>query len=380
MIGHVHEVTVSRPDGGTARRVSLDAFRGIAVAGMILVNTPGSWAHVHPPLAHADWHGCTPADLVFPFFLFAMGASMWFSLRRYDHRLSRRALARIARRAALLFLIGVALNSFPFIRDYETLRIPGVLQRIAVVYAFTAVLFLLIGLRGVLAVSALALAAYWLLLWRAGGGDPYSLEGNIVRRVDIALMGAGHLWAGKGVPFDPEGILSTVPAAVTSILGLSAAGVMGAGTDPRRQAAWLFLMGIACAGAGTAWNTAFPINKYLWTGSYVLFSGGWALIVLAALVLLIDSWRIRSWSEPFVIFGINPLFIFILSSLWVRILNRIETGTPDGGSLTAYRWLFVRIFAPAGLMNGSLLFALAHVAFFWLISYLLYRRRVIIKI
>ena len=201
------------------RSLALDVFRGLAIAGMILVNTPGSWLHIYAPLRHAEWHGCTPTDLVFPFFLFATGAAMFFSFARTRCRPEPGVLRGIARRSALLVLIGVLLNAYPFLEPLSHWRIPGVLQRIGVAYALAALLILYCPGRWRYLVCLLLMLGYWWLLAAFGGQDPYSLESNLVRRLDLAILGADHLWNGFGVAFDPEGLLSTLPSVVSVVAG-----------------------------------------------------------------------------------------------------------------------------------------------------------------
>lgn len=364
------------------RFVALDAFRGFTIAAMILVNTPGSWAYVYRPLKHAEWHGCMPADLVFPFFLFIVGASMWFSFKKFDHRGSAPAVKKVLRRTAIIFIIGLALSAFPFVRDYSTMRIMGVLQRIALAYGIAAVLCLYFDRKKLIATSGIVLAGYWLLLRGLGGGDPYGLEGNLVRSIDMRVIGEGRLWRGAGVPFDPEGILSTLPAVVTVILGYLTGRSIQSRSGPVRAVYRMILWGILAVLAGSAWNIVFPINKYLWTSSYVLYTAGIALVILAVFIWLVDIKGYRMWARPLVVFGMNSIFIYVLSALWVLTgIHIIKIPTGDGSLVTGYGWLYNRVFVPlAGHFGGSLLFAVTHIVFYWLILFILYRRKIFIKI
>ncbi len=366
------------------RLLALDAFRGATIAAMILVNMPGSWSHIYPPLRHAAWHGATPTDLIFPFFLFVVGTSMWFSFRKFDHRLSRPLARKILRRVALIFLVGLFLSAYPFVgRDLPwDLRILGVLQRIALAYGVAAFLVLLLSPRKLVAASAVILLGYWALLAAFGGAEPYAVESNVVRKVDLALLGEAHVWRGFGIPFDPEGLLSTLPAVVTVVLGYLAGRWIT--ESARREDAILkmLLAGTLLVVAGLVWNPLFPINKPLWTGSYVLYTGGIALVALAWFIWAIDVKGWCGWVKPLEVYGLNPLFAYVLSGVLARTLTRLVHVPVGGGeTVTGYRWLYSRIFEPlAGPLNGSLLFALAMVVLIWLAVLPLYRRNIVIKI
>jgi predicted acyltransferase len=365
-----------------ARRfAALDAFRGLTIAAMILVNTPGSWSYVYAPLRHAKWHGCTPTDFIFPFFLFIIGVAMWFSFEKYGRSLSGAAVRKIAKRAAIIFLIGFVLNIYPFNRDMSGIRIMGVLQRIGLAYCLAALLCLSLDRLKLLIASAVVLIGYWILLAVLGDGDPFGLEGNLVRKIDIAVLGESHLWKGTGVPFDPEGILSTLPAVVSIISGyLVGAWVQASGTE-KPAIANLPLFGAGLILLGRLWNVVFPINKYLWTSSYVLYTTGTAVILLSLFILLIDICNHRRWAFPFIVFGMNSLFIYTLSAFWVLTSIYVFKFDANGGTVTLYSRLYNSIFVPAaGLMNGSLLFALSHILVYWLLLFLLYRKRIFIKI
>ena len=365
------------------RFVSLDAFRGLTIAGMILVNTPGSWAHIYPPLRHAEWHGCTPTDLVFPFFLFIVGAAMRFSFRKYEGRPSRDMAVKILTRTAVIFLIGWALHAYPFIRqdwDWSAFRVMGVLQRIALAYGIGATVCAFLGPAARRATGIAILLAYWGLLAFFGNGDPYGLDTNLVRRIDIFLLGASHLYTGTGIPFDPEGLLSTLPAAVTVILGYEIGDLIHASADHRRTVLRMLGLGAAGVAAGWLWGLVFPINKQLWTSSYVLYTAGWATLVLAVFVWVVE---VRGWRRavfPLVVFGTNSIFVFAASGLWVKSIARFRY-TLDGDTVSGYAYLYRTVFQPlAGDLNGSLLFALAHVAAWWVILYAMYRAGIFIKI
>lgn len=366
----------------TTRLVSLDAFRGFTITAMILVNTPGSWSHLYAPLSHADWHGCTPTDLIFPFFLFIIGVSIWFSSKKFDNQLTGPIIKKITKRAIFIFLIGLLINAFPFYNiEIEKFRILGVLQRIAIAFWLGAILCLFFKKhKKLLFVSGVILLAYWAILFFFGGNRPYSLASNIVRALDIKIFGAAHLWGGKGIPFDPEGLLSSLPAVVSIIFGF----MTGQMIEQTKQSALLprmVLIGVLCILIGWFWGGFFPINKSLWTSSYVVYTTGFALLFLSIFIWLIDIKKIKGWAAPFFVFGTNALFAYILSMIWVKVLFTITWANELGTSTNAYEWLYQSIMVPiAGNLNGSLLFAIVHVIIFWAILLVLYRRKIFIKV
>jgi len=364
------------------RYLALDVLRGITVSMMILVNIPGSWSYVYPPLLHAKWHGCTPTDLVFPFFLFVVGVSMFFSFSKYDNTLNSKTLLKIGKRTLLIFAIGLFLNSFPqWAIDYSKLRIMGVLQRIALAYGIAAVLVLAVNRKYLPYLGGAILLVYWFLMYIFGGTDPYSLEGNFARIIDINVFGENHIYKGFGIPFDPEGLFSTVPAIVTVIIGYLVGSLIKI-SERKSVPKKLLILGIAIVVAGYLWGFLFPINKPIWTSSYVLYTAGWASVLLALLVYIIDIKGYSRWSSFFVVFGVNPLFIFALSGLWAKIMGRlIHIPMPDGTTISGSAWLYNQVFVPfAGNMNGSLLFALTHIFVFWFIGFLLYKKKIYIKV
>jgi predicted acyltransferase len=364
------------------RLIALDVFRGMTIALMIIVNIPGSWSYVYAPLRHAKWHGCTPTDLVFPFFLFAVGIAMSYSFRKYDHRFSAAALKKIARRAALIFLIGLFLNVFPFNKAISQIRILGVLQRIGIAYGLAALLYLCLNQTKLIFATGIILIGYWLLMLGFGRGDPYGVETNLVRIIDLKIIGENHMWKGVGIPFDPEGLLSTLPSIATVTLGALTGRLIQSAANLKSAIYKILLLAGLFILLGRIWNITFPINKYLWTSSYVLYTAGLAMICIAVFLWLIDVKGIKRWAFPFVVFGMNSLFLYALSSIWVRIyIYFIKITAPDGTVINGYKWLYENIFVPiAGNLNGSLLFAITHVFLFWVILYLLYRKRIFIKI
>ncbi len=364
------------------RYLALDVLRGMTISLMILVNTPGSWSHIYAPLEHSKWHGCTPTDLVFPFFLFVVGVSMFFSFSKYGNTLNSDSLLKIGKRTVIIFAIGLFLNSFPqWTTDYSELRIMGVLQRIALAYGIGAVIVLASPRKYLPYIGAAILLFYWTLMYFLGGTDPFSLEGNATMAFDSAVLGVNHLYKGFGIPFDPEGLLSTIPAIVTVIVGFLVGSAVK-DTEKKKVPRQLILFSAAAIVAGLIWGLIFPINKPLWTSSYVLYTAGWTCLVLALLIWIIDLKGYSKWTSFFVVFGMNPLFIFALSGLWARIFGRlIKIAGPDGELISGSTWLYKQVFMPlAGELNGSLLFAIFHVLVFWLIGYVLYRKKIFIKV
>ncbi|WP_430814828.1 acyltransferase family protein [Carboxylicivirga sp. RSCT41] len=367
------------------RYLALDVLRGITIAGMILVNTPGSWSYIYAPLRHAAWHGCTPTDLVFPFFLFVMGVSMFFSFSKYGDGLNKASLVKIGKRGLLIFAIGLFLNSFPqWQTDFSRLRIMGVLQRIALAYVFSSLIVLSFKKRGIVISAVLLVLIHWLALYVFGGSEPYSLEQNATIPFDKAILGESHLYRGFGLPFDPEGIFSTMSAIATVLLGYLV-GLLIKNSDRSKLPLKLLFNGGILVGAGLLWSLLLPLNKPLWTGSYVVYTAGLAMLLLSLLVWLVDIKGYKKWTSFFVVFGMNPLFIFAFSILWVKVLARIiKFSSIDGDVPTVmngYTALYEGVFVPiAGNMNGSLLFALVHIVFFWSIGWVLYRKKIFIKV
>ncbi len=380
------------------RFYSLDVFRGATVALMILVNNPGSWAHIYAPLEHAPWHGCTPTDLVFPFFLFAVGNAMAFVMPRLEASGTSVFFKKVIRRTALILLIGLLLNWSPFIRWHDDgivvksladIRVFGVLQRIALCYFFASLIVYFFKTRGAFVAGASILLCYWVLCMLMGNpADPYSLEGFWGTRVDRALLGDGHIYKGEGVRFDPEGLVSTIPAIVQVIFGYLVGQYIQQKGKTFEMVTNLFVAGSVLIFAGLCWDTVFPINKKIWTSSYVLYTSGLATTVLAVLLYLIEFRKYTGLITRFFdVFGKNPLFIFVLSGFLPRLLAliRIPAGEDGNGSrkyLTPFGWFYEHICKPlfSNLNNSSLFYALCMVAFYWAIVFWLDRKKVYIKV
>jgi len=337
------------------RLISLDVFRGATIALMITVNNPGSWSHIYAPLRHAKWFGCTPTDLVFPFFLFIVGVAMWISFNKFDHKLSSEAGKKILRRTILIFLIGLGLNMLrpvdSFVEIFTKLRIVGVLQRIALCYGIGSVLVLTLDKKRVAWVAGGMLTFYWLLLAATGG---FEIEGTLARRFDLWILGSGHVYHGYGMPFDPEGFLSTIPAIVTVILGYFTGSMITAEPDRKALVKKMVTRGLIFTVGGLLWGLFFPIGKPIWTSSYVLYTGGLAMIVLGIAILFIDVLGYKNWTKPFVVFGANPLFIFVFSGLIAKMLVYVfQWKDAVGNAVTLKTWLYDQIFVP--LAGGSLI-------------------------
>ncbi len=363
----------------TVRLVSLDAFRGLTIAGMILVNNPGSWEHVYPPLSHAEWHGWTPTDLIFPFFLFIMGVAMAFSFARRLEAGDRRRLSRkVLRRTLIIFALGLFLSAFPSF-DLSRLRVAGVLTRIAVVYFFASWIVLYFSRRAQAWATAAILLGYWALLALvpapgSGAGD-LTPDGNLAAWVDRVLL-PGRLYRGT---WDPEGLLSTLPAVATALLGTFAGRWVRCGRERMEIAAGMFAAGWLAILAGLVWDLAFPINKNLWTSSYVLFTAGAALEILALCYWLIDVRGHRRWAQPAVVYGLNSIAVFVLSGLVTKLLYKIEVGGAETTSLMS--WIYQHGFLSwAAPLDASFAFAVAYVVFWWAMMGLLYRRGIFIKV
>jgi predicted acyltransferase len=368
------------------RLLSLDVFRGITVAGMLLVNNPGTWSAIYPPLAHAEWHGWTPTDLIFPFFLFIVGVAMAFSLVPAAERGAQRGtlMGKATVRGLKLFGLGLLLAAFPYYNlDLAHLRIPGVLQRIGVAFVAAAALVLFLKPRAQAWAAAALLLGYWAAMklvpvpgFRAGD---LSKEGNFAAYVDRALIGTDHMWASART-WDPEGPFSTLPAIATVLLGVFAGRWLGSERPAAEKAVGMFFAGNVALVAGLAWHAVFPINKALWTSSYVLFTAGMALNFLAMCYWMVDVRGYQRWSRPFLVFGVNAIAAFFLSGLMARILTLVRVpASPQPVTLKA--WIFEGAFASwLSPVNASLAFALCFVLFWTGAMEILYRRKIFFRV
>jgi predicted acyltransferase len=365
------------------RLVSLDVFRGITIAGMVLVNNPGTWSSIYWPLEHAEWHGWTPTDLIFPFFLFIVGVAIPLALgRRTESRGNKRDLyLKVAKRALIIFALGMFLAGFPYFH-FSTIRIPGVLQRIAVCYLFASIIFLNTKVRAQVIITVVLLIIYWLLMTRLhapgfAAGD-LSKEGSLASWVDRTIFGP-HIWK-QGVVYDPEGLLSTLPAIATTLFGVLTGEWLRTNKSQYEKVTGLFVAGACCLLIGWCWNPFFPINKSLWTSSYVFFTGGLALEFLALCYWLIDIKKYQRWTRPFVVFGVNAIVLFVGTGVMARLMGLIKL--PWGsGQISLQGWIFQKLFLSwASPLNASLAYAIVFILLWLGLMWILYSRKIFIKI
>lgn len=380
------------------RYYSLDVFRGATVALMILVNNPGSWANIFGPLKHAPWHGATPTDLVFPFFLFAVGNAMAFVMPRFEQAGPAIFWKKVIKRTVLIFAIGLFLNWSPFVKwegesivakTWENIRILGVLQRIALCYFFASVIVFYAKTRGAFVISGVLLLLYWLICLLLGApGDPYSLTGWFGTQIDINLLGVTHIYKGEGVPFDPEGLPSTVAAVVQVIFGFLVGQYIQQKGKSYEMLSNLLIAGLVLVFTGYCWDMVFPINKKIWTSSYTLYTTGLAILVLSTLIYLIEFKENKgAWGRFFDVFGKNPLFIFVLSGFLPRVLGMfrwVDHVSPEGKNVytSAFPWFYQHICKDIAtdLRVGSLVYALCMILMYWSIVYVLDKKKIYIKV
>jgi predicted acyltransferase len=374
------------------RLLSLDIFRGLTVACMILVNNPGEWGHVYPPLKHAVWNGCTPTDLVFPFFLFIVGVSVSYALanKKTQGASQHQIILQAVRRMLILFGLGLFLNSFPAlfiepVQALKTIRIPGVLQRIALVYFLCVLLFLKTSHRTQQWLFVGILLLYWLLqtLIPVPGTGVAQLEpgADLGAWLDRLIFTEAHLYKAAKT-WDPEGLLSTLPSVATGLAGvLCGSFLRNATITPPVKAAWLCCTGFLFFIAGLVWDWAFPINKALWTSSYVLYTGGLALSMLGLLYWLIDVQGYKRYHLFFLVFGVNAITAYCLSALVPRILSLIRFSKDDGSVTNVRDHLYHSLIAPwFSPMTASLAGAVMLVLFLQVILWIMYKRNLLIKI
>lgn len=356
---------------------AIDVLRGLALALMLLVNNPGSWSAVYPPFLHAEWHGLTPTDLVFPFFLFVVGASMACSLRGQIQQ-SGLPWISVLKRSFLLFLIGLMLQIVPFDQAPDTWRIMGVLQRISLCFLLVAITITVVKERWLLTAAAIVLVVYWAML-SSVGQMPYSLEDNLVRQFDLAILGSDHMWHGKGLPFDPEGLLSTIGASVTALSGYLVCVKVLQQKTTKQQVSILTALAIGLLVIGLIWSVSFPINKALWTGSFVLVSCAAACFMLALIIL---CWHIPWMKIPLQglkIYGSNPIFIYVAAWLFAVFLSRYSV-TLDEQTRSIQEWIvgYLQRAMPDKLASFS--FAIMFTVLFYFIALALYKKRIFIKL
>jgi predicted acyltransferase len=363
------------------RIISLDMFRGLTIMAMIIVNTPGSWSHLYPVLSHSAWNGCTPTDLVFPFFIFAMGFAAVLSIKK---RLQKgtpknKLVLQLIRRSAILFLLGLILNSFPF-NDLANIRIMGVLQRIAIVNLVCGLFLIYTEVKVLWYVSAFLLLGYWAVMALVPVPDfgPANLdpETNLAAWLDRLILGK-HVWIYSKV-YDPEGILSTLPALVSGFAGVLAGNLFMKTENERDKLINLMVYGNILIVSGMAWDLLFPINKQLWTSSYVLYTSGLAMVVLGIFYWMADIKQVKQFAPPLLAFGTNPIIAYFGSQIGASLLGLILV---TSAKISLYEWLF-NFYLSLGLspVNASLLGAILFTGFWLLVVSLMYRRNIIIKI
>jgi len=377
------------------RLVSLDVFRGITIAGMILVNNPGSWDYVYPALDHAKWNGLTPTDLVFPFFLFIVGVAITLSLTKRKERGDdqTKMIWQIFRRSVTIFLIGMFLAAFPFYSltadkgfqwiDFSTIRIPGVLQRIALVYFIASVIFLKTSVKTQAIIAGALVLLYWFLMTVIpvpGVGYP-NLEPatNLGAWLDNLLL-HGHLWKSSKV-WDPEGLLSSIPAISTALCGALLAHWIKGKAEPAVKAAWIFVVGNFALVLGIIWDIWFPLNKNLWTSSYVVFTAGMALEFFGVCYWLVDVKGYKWWTKPFVVYGMNAITVYFLSGILARVLNNILVMDAANKAVSLKTFIYEACFQPFfSPLNASLAFALTYILFWLGIMWIFYAKKIFIKV
>ncbi|MCH4905159.1 DUF5009 domain-containing protein [Cylindrospermopsis raciborskii CHAB3438] len=374
------------------RLISLDVFRGLTIAMMIIANMAGVVPDVYPFLSHAPWNGCTPTDLVFPFFLFIVGVAMSFSLSKYslESKLNSFVYFNLCRRAVILFTLGLLLNGFwnqgvgSF--DLQSLRLMGVLQRIGLAYLFASLIVLKLPEKTQWALAGILLIFYWLTMMYIPvpdyGAGMLTREGNFGAFIDRLIIAKPHLYAGDGFNFrgDPEGLFSTIPAVVNVLFGYFAGQWMRKSTINSHTSMDLVLWGLCSLVVGMIWDGLFPINKKLWTSSYVLFSTGWGLVFLAACYDLIEVRKIKRWSKGFEIIGLNAIALFVASVFLIKVTVKLKIGEGDN-AVSVYNWIYRNLFASwVGNTNGSFLFALATLSLWYGLAFFMYRQRWFIKV
>ncbi len=445
----------------TDRLISLDVFRGMTIAGMVLVNNPGTWSSIYGPLKHAEWHGLTPTDWIFPFFLFIVGIAVPIALsKRIDEGITSKVYGKIITRSLVIFALGLAMSVTPFfqfaatdapdatkmliwismtaglffllLRNFKTaaamiglsiagivaiyasgynvvpyhfgtMRIPGVLQRIAVCYLFVSLIFLHTNWKQQLGIAAGLLLGYWALmtLIPVPGCEITTIDDkacNLAAWLDRTVLTENHMWRSAKV-FDPEGILSTLPAIATTLSGVLAGTWLmrrdkSQGTSDKveepaiknrhfslERVGGMFFFGVILLAAGYIWHRYFPMNKSLWTSSYVLVTSGIALLTLAACYWLIDIKGYRKWAWPFVVFGVNALPLFVFSGIMARMLGAYRVAGAEGKPVSLQKWIFDNMYLSiAQPIDASLLYAISFILVWLFLMWMLYRRQVFIKV
>lgn len=384
----------------SSRLLSLDILRGITIAGMIMVNNPGSWSSIYAPLGHAPWHGLTPTDLVFPFFMFIMGISTYISLRKFNFEFDKATLFKIIKRTVVIFLIGLGLGWLSLsiriynglsgedlaffdrliksVSNFENIRILGVMQRLALTYGITALIAILVKHKYIPYIILITLIGYFLLLL-FGNGFELS-EQNIISVFDRTILGVNHMYTDSGVKLDPEGLLSTIPAVCHVLIGFCCGGLLLNTKDNYEKINRLFILGAILTFSGFLLSYGCPINKKIWSPTFVLATCGLASTLLALLIWIIDIKGYKKWSVFFESFGVNPLFIYVAAGILSILLGGILI--PYDGATTSIKVFIYKVCLQPYLGDyfGSLIFALLFVALNWVIGNILYKKKIYIKI
>jgi predicted acyltransferase len=374
------------------RLLSLDVFRGATVAAMILVNNPGDWGHIYAPLEHASWHGCTPTDLIFPFFLFIVGVSITYAMssKKADPQAHSKTILKAAKRAAILFGLGLFLSLYPKIftepiNALANVRIPGVLQRIAIVFLISSIIFLKNSEKNIMRIAGGILILYWIIMTFIpvpGTGYANLEKGtNLGAWIDRSILTEAHLWK-SAKTWDPEGLLSTLPAIASGLIGvLVGAFLRRKELEDGYKVSWLFSTGLMLFIGGMIWSLQFPLNKSLWTSSFVLYTGGLATMILSFCYWIIDVNKYQRYTLPFVVYGKNAITVFFLSGLLPRTLNMIKLGNGDGTKVGLQSLLYTNFFSTNfSPINASLAWAIAQICFWFIILYIMYRKSIFIKV
>lgn len=362
------------------RLQSLDIFRGITICFMIIVNTPGSYTLAFAPLQHAAWHGFTPTDLVFPSFVFITGLSAWFSFKSVHHTLTPALAMKIWKRAGIIFLLGVGLYAFPFVgHPLSTWRILGVLQRIALCYAVGSTVALLVGTRYIPFIIAALLLGYWGIV--SSFGD-LTMAGNAGQKLDMFLFGESHLYHGEGIAFDPEGFLSTMPSLGTFFIGYLVGNFLDQNQDKTLIIRNLSIAGISLIIVGLLWDFNFPINKKLWTSSYVCLAGGLSTIIFTLCYYLIDVKKIQNWSRFFKVFGTNAILAYMVSELLIICISLFQSPDSKGVMQDGHWWTHKTLFISwlGDTEGASFIYAIVYMLVCWAIVWLFYRKSVFLKV
>ena len=358
------------------RFLSLDVFRGMTICLMIIVNTPGDGAATFAPFLHAKWDGFTPTDLVFPSFLFAVGNAMSFVLPKWEKLSSATVLFRILKRTALIFLLGYLMYWFPFTHPISDTRILGVLQRIALCYGFASLIAFYMHERVVMILAALLLITYWYLSMAYGSpADPLSITGNVGIAFDKWFMGESHMYHGEGFAFDPEGWLSTLPAIVNVLIGFIVGKFIQEKGKTYEGLTHLLMWGAGFVFLAFMWNYQFPINKKLWSSSFVLLTVGLDMIIIATIIYRIELHHQHQFASFFEIFGKNPLIIYLFSELMVSVLYLFKVGDQS-----LFAWIYQNSFAHLATYWASLAFAISFMLVCWLLGYILNKYKIYIRV